>query len=73
MFFQNKIEVRQKDKFFIRFYATNENAGNSYDAVVTAFLLQNNNKAQGPPFANPFGSWNNDYLNYWQNNIANNG
>jgi iron complex outermembrane receptor protein len=73
MFFQNKIEVREKDKFFIRFYSTNEDAGNSYDAVVTAFLMQNNNKAQGPPFSNPFGSWNNDYLNYWQNNIANNG
>lgn len=73
MFFQNKIEVREKDKFFVRFYATNEDAGNSYDAVVTAFMMQNNNKAQGPPFANPFGSWNNDYLNYWQNNIANNG
>jgi len=73
MFFQNKIEVREKDKFFVRFYATNEDAGNSYDAVVTAFLMQNNNKAQGPPFANPFGSWNNDYLNDWQNNIANNG
>ena len=73
MFFQNKIEVRQKDKFFVRFYATNEDAGNSYDAVVTAFLLQNNNKPQGPPYGNPVNSWNYDYLNYWQQNIANSG
>ncbi len=73
MFFQNKLEVRQKDKFFVRFYATNENAGNSYDAVVTAFLLQNNSKSQGAPFSSPINSWNADYLEYWQQNIANSG
>lgn len=72
MFWQNKLEVRQKDKFFIRFYATNEDAGNSYDAVVTAFMLQNNNKPLGIPFA-PFSNntWNSDYYNYYINNIAN--
>lgn len=71
MFWQNKIEVRQKDKFFIRFYATNEDAGNSYDAVVTAFLMQNNNKPQGLPFVNnPNGTWNQDYSNWYQLNIA---
>lgn len=72
LFFQNRFEVRKKDKFFFRVYATNEDAGNSYDAVVTAFLLQNNNKPQGPQGISPF-SWNNDYFNYWANNIANNG
>lgn len=71
MFFQNKLEVREKDKFFVRFYATNEDAGNSYDAVVTAFLMQNNNKPAGPPFSAPLNSWNSDYANYYINNIAN--
>ncbi len=57
LFFQNRVEVRQKDKFFFRAYATHEDAGNSYDAVVTAFLLQNNNFPQA--------DWNNRYLALW--------
>lgn len=75
MFFQHRFEVRQKDKFFVRFYATHEDAGKSYDAVVTAFLLQNNNKPLGPPFLPPgsLDSWNNDYSTWYINNIANNG
>jgi len=40
-FLQNRVEIRQKDKFFIRAYRTQENAGNSYDAVRTALILQN--------------------------------
>ncbi len=39
-FFQNRIEYRKNNKFFIRFYATNEDAGKSYDAYFTALLLQ---------------------------------
>lgn len=71
LFFQNRLEVRQKDKFFVRFYATNEDAGRSFDAVVTAFLMQNNNKPLGPT-ANQFvNTWNQDYATYWTNNIAN--
>lgn len=45
LFFQNRLEIVKKDKFFIRAYATNEDAGNSYDAVVTAFELQNLSKS----------------------------
>lgn len=41
LFFQNKLEIRQENKFFVRAYATNEDAGNSYDAYSTAILLQN--------------------------------
>jgi iron complex outermembrane receptor protein len=40
-FFQNRIELRAQDKYFLRAYATNEDAGNSYDAVTTALLIQN--------------------------------
>jgi outer membrane receptor protein involved in Fe transport len=41
LFFQNRMELKYKDKGFIRAYATHEDAGRSYDAVVTAFELQN--------------------------------
>jgi len=40
-FFQNKIELKKENDFFIRLYSTHEDAGDSYDAVLTAFQLQN--------------------------------
>jgi iron complex outermembrane recepter protein len=40
LFFQNKIEIKKENNFFLRAYATHEDAGNSYDAVLTAFQLQ---------------------------------
>ena len=39
-FWQNKFEISQKDKFFIRAYRTKEDAGDSYDAYYTALRLQ---------------------------------
>lgn len=54
-FYQNKIEFREKDKFFIRFYSTNEDAGDSYDAVVTAFQIRENGTTQA--------EWNTTYFN----------
>lgn len=39
-FFQNKLELAKKDKWFIRTYSTNEDAGNSYDAYFTALRMQ---------------------------------
>lgn len=38
-FMQNVVEVKQKDKFFIRAYSTIEDAGDTYDAVLTAFKM----------------------------------
>lgn len=62
LFFQNRIEYRKENKFFIRAYATNEDAGNSYDAVFSAILLQNAAKDDA--------QWSRDYRNYWvYNNI----
>lgn len=61
-FFQNKIELSKKDKWFVRAYSTNERAGNTYDAVVTAFLMQdatiNNN------------TWNRSYSTYWNSTVV---
>jgi len=61
LFFQNRIELIGK-KGHLRLYATNEDAGNTYDAVITAFLMQNEAKSSG--------YWFSDYQNYWFNYIA---
>ncbi len=60
-FFQNRIELRKKDKFFIRAYATHENAGDSFDPFFTALRLQEAAKSNV--------DWANDYVNFWNNNI----
>ena len=57
LFFQNRLEVRNEDKFFIRAYATHENAGDSYDAVFTAFRLQ--------ALASNNNDWSIAYRNFW--------
>jgi len=62
MFFQNRIEIQKKDDFFIRAYATNEDAGNSYDAVLTAFLLQD--------AAASDVNWQNRYRQYWSSKVT---
>jgi len=45
LFFQNRLELKGK-KSFLRFYTTHEDAGNTYDAVYTAFLMQDYYKAE---------------------------
>lgn len=57
LFFQNRIELVKKDKFFIRAYATNEDAGKSYDAVFTAMLLQARSRNNA--------DWSTYYRNFW--------
>ncbi|MEO1416818.1 MAG: TonB-dependent receptor [Bacteroidota bacterium] len=44
-FFQHRLEIQKRDKYFLRAYMTHEDAGNSYDAVFTAFKLQENRKS----------------------------
>lgn len=39
-FWQNKIELKKEDKWFVRAYSTGEDAGNTYDIVTTAIRLQ---------------------------------
>ena len=62
LFLQNRLELRKKDDFFIRAYATNEDAGNSYDAVLTAFLMQD--------AASDDWDWYNRYRGYWTSDIT---
>lgn len=56
LFYQNRLELKN-DKWFIRAYATHEDAGKSYDAVFTAQLLQNVAKDET--------RWSGDYQTYW--------
>ncbi|MBI1226815.1 MAG: TonB-dependent receptor plug domain-containing protein [Bacteroidetes bacterium] len=61
LFFQNRIEVKKADKFFVRAYATHENAGNSYDPYFTALRLQELAKSQE--------DWSKDYTGFWKSKI----
>lgn len=61
LFFQNKLEFSKKDKYFVRLYATNENAGKSYDPYFTALQLQKESKSDGDYY--------NSVLKYWSRNI----
>jgi iron complex outermembrane receptor protein len=63
LFYQNRIEIQKKDKFFIRAYNTQEDAGRSYDAVFTAFLLQDKAKSNA--------TWSTDYRNFWAGAVPN--
>lgn len=56
-FWQNRLEIRKPDKFFLRAYSTQEDAGQSYDAVFTAFRLNE--------LANNNNDWSRDYRNFW--------
>ena len=60
-FWQNKLEWRQKDKFFVRVYSTKEDAGDSYDAVFTAMRI---NKASIDE-----GLWYKSYSSKWIRNF----
>jgi outer membrane receptor protein involved in Fe transport len=58
LFYQNRLELKKDDKFFFRVYATNEDAGDSYDAVLTAFKMLDTYKS--------LEEWNNQYIsNYY--------
>ncbi len=62
LFFQNKLELKKDNRFFIRAYATNEDAGNSYDAYNTALLLQKAAKSDE--------QWGKDYNNSLTANLS---
>lgn len=57
-FMQNRLEFRKKDKYFLRAYATHEDAGDSYDPYFTALRLQDSAKTDNV--------WAQDYTRWWQ-------
>ncbi|MDF1698186.1 MAG: carboxypeptidase-like regulatory domain-containing protein [Saprospiraceae bacterium] len=60
-FFQNKLEYRKLNKYFIRAYATTTTAGDSYDPYFTALKLIENGK--------PDREWSQAYIDYWVDNV----
>lgn len=59
-FYQHRLEYRKQNKFFLRFYMTQDDAGNSYDPYFTALKLQER--------ARPNDEWALRYSNFWKNN-----
>ena len=62
-FFQNIMEIKKEEQFFIRAYRSQEDAGNSYDAVFTAIKLQEHNLVDNE-------KWYSVYRNNWNNNFS---
>ncbi|MEZ4983675.1 MAG: TonB-dependent receptor [Saprospiraceae bacterium] len=60
-FLQNKIELRKRNRYFLRAYTTRTGAGDSYDPYFTALKLQENAKDQI--------EWAIDYQDYWLNQV----
>ena len=58
---QSKFEIKQKDRFFFRFYTTREDAGQSFDIISTAQQIQNRWKSND--------DWLTGYKNYWFRNV----
>jgi iron complex outermembrane recepter protein len=58
VFYQNKIELKKRDKYFIRAYNTQEDAGDSYDPYFTSLLMTQGQKSNV--------NWASDYVKYWQ-------
>lgn len=56
-FFQNRLEFTKRNKFFIRAYATHEDAGDSFDPYFTALKLQESAKDNN--------RWAQDYSFFW--------
>ncbi len=56
-FLQNRLELKKRDKFFIRAYRTQTGAGDSYDPYFTALKLLENAKDDD--------DWSRDYVKYW--------
>ncbi len=63
LFFQNRLEFRKKGKYFIRAYATQDDAGDSYDPYFTALRLQESARTNG--------NWSLRYTNFWKDNDYN--
>lgn len=62
-FYQHKLEFRKKDKYFIRLYSTNEDAGDSYDPYFTAQKLIDASATNS--------AWENAYEEWWiQKNLG---
>ncbi|MBK9729072.1 MAG: TonB-dependent receptor [Saprospiraceae bacterium] len=60
LFYQNRIELRKENKYFLRAYSTNEDAGDSYDPYFTAIKIIDQTKNNE--------IWAFNYRQWWQLN-----
>jgi len=68
-FFQHKVQIEKKDKFFFRAYATSEDAGNSYDAVLTGTLMSDAHMTE----ATYYNSYGQNYETFRNDTVLVNG
>jgi len=61
-FLQNRLELRKRNKYFIRAFTTRTGAGDSYDPYFTALQLQERTKEND--------EWSKDYTKYWVDNVV---
>lgn len=59
-FFQHRLEFRKKDKYFIRAFATHEDAGDSYDPYFTAQKMIEASSSND--------AWDRAYRDWWERN-----
>lgn len=57
-FWQNRLELRKENKYFLRLYSTQEDAGTSYDIVSTGVFLNNASTSDAV--------WNTAYKTSWR-------
>lgn len=62
LFYQGRVELKKKDKYFIRIYGTGEDAGKSFDPYFTALKLQDAARSDE--------NWANVYVKYWQDSVS---
>lgn len=62
-FWQQRLEVRQEGKWFVRGYVTSEDAGDTYDIYTTALRLQDASGATS--------RWNESYYTLWSSWVTN--
>jgi len=61
LFYQGRVELKKKDTYFIRMYATGEDAGRSYDPYFTSLRLLEGARSNE--------DWAKVYVKYWQDSI----
>ncbi len=60
-FLQNRIELKKRNKYFLRAYSTQTGAGDSFDPYFTALQLQESAKSNN--------NWSQDYSTYWVDKV----
>ena len=69
-FWQNKLEYKRNDNFFIRIYTTNEDAGDSYDIVATAQAITDKSASNGDWLWDSYAVfWNNEIIELMETDI----